>query len=171
MDEQNHEYRTGRTSPKKNRSGPIAVLLILMIFLAGVVSALSLLNIRLFRQLDTPSAHPPVSFSKADAGASVSTDCALMLEGMSFQELPVLYRKMHDLPAGLYICRVDAGSRAEQLGIVAGDVLTCFGGTPVSGLDALETLINQHKPGDRVELIAYRNGRHNPFTLTLGEQE
>ena len=52
MDEQNwmHEYRTGRTQPKKSRSGLIAVLLILVIFLAGIISAMGLLNIRLFRQ-------------------------------------------------------------------------------------------------------------------------
>ena len=68
MDEQNwmHEYRTGRTKPRKNRSGLIALLLISVIFLAGIVSALSLLNVRLFRQLKNPSedSSVPLSFSQ-----------------------------------------------------------------------------------------------------------
>ena len=71
MDEQYwmHEYRTGRTQPKKNRSGLIAGLLIFVIFLAGIVSALSLLNIRLFWQLEesTPKEdNVPLSFSQED---------------------------------------------------------------------------------------------------------
>ena len=68
MDEQNwmHEYRTGRTKPKKNRSGLIALLLIGVIFLAGIVSTLSLLNIRLFKQLEKQETEnsTPLSFSQ-----------------------------------------------------------------------------------------------------------
>ncbi len=86
MDEQNwmHEYRTGRTKPKKNRSGLIALLLIGVIFLAGIVSALSLLNIRLFRQLEDQSegGSTPLSFSQnedtpteeTEPSASVATE-------------------------------------------------------------------------------------------------
>ena len=42
-------YQTGSTRPPKNNRGLIAVLLVVIIFLGGIVSALSLLNIRLFR--------------------------------------------------------------------------------------------------------------------------
>lgn len=44
-------YGTGRTTPPKNHGGTLAVLLILVIFLSGIVSVLSILNIRLFHQL------------------------------------------------------------------------------------------------------------------------
>jgi serine protease Do len=44
-------YQTGSTRPPKNRRGIIAVLLVAVIFLGGIVSALSLLNIRLFQQV------------------------------------------------------------------------------------------------------------------------
>ena len=44
-------YRTGQTKPPKNRQGLIAGLLVAVIFLGGIVSALSLLNIRLFQKL------------------------------------------------------------------------------------------------------------------------
>lgn len=44
-------YQTGSTCPPKNHRGLIAILLVAVIFLGGIVSALGLLNIRLFRQL------------------------------------------------------------------------------------------------------------------------
>ena len=44
-------YGTGNTSPPKNHSGIIALLLVLVIFLSGIISLLSFMNIRLFREL------------------------------------------------------------------------------------------------------------------------
>lgn len=44
-------YNIGHTEPPKSRSGLIAVLLIVIIFLGGVISILGLLNISLFQQL------------------------------------------------------------------------------------------------------------------------
>lgn len=64
MDEQrNHQYdpwdygvyETGRTRPPKNYGGLAAVLLVIVIFLGGLVSALSVLNIKLFAQLNDQS--------------------------------------------------------------------------------------------------------------------
>ena len=45
-------YQTGSTKPPRNYQGIIAVLLILVIFLGGIVSGLSMMNIRLFRMLE-----------------------------------------------------------------------------------------------------------------------
>lgn len=45
-------YETGRTRPPKDHRGLVAVLLVIVIFLGGLVSALSVLNIRLFAQLE-----------------------------------------------------------------------------------------------------------------------
>ena len=47
----NQTYNIGHTEPPKSRSGLIAVLLIVIIFLGGIVSILGLLNISLFQQL------------------------------------------------------------------------------------------------------------------------
>ena len=44
-------YGTGKTEPPKSHSGIIALLLILVIFLSGIVSLLSFMNIKLFHQL------------------------------------------------------------------------------------------------------------------------
>ena len=46
-------YQTGSTNPPKSHSGLVAVLLIAVIFLAGVTSILGILNIRLFSALSS----------------------------------------------------------------------------------------------------------------------
>ena len=61
MSERNHNYPdwddsvygTGPTDPPKSRGALLALMLILIIFLCGIVTMLSLLNIRLFRELKT----------------------------------------------------------------------------------------------------------------------
>ena len=61
MNERNHYYPdwddsvygTGPTNPPKNRGTLVALMLILIIFLCGIVTMLSLLNIRLFQELKT----------------------------------------------------------------------------------------------------------------------
>ena len=45
-------YGTGRTEPPKNRGGLIALLLILVILLCGTVTALGIMNVKLFTQLN-----------------------------------------------------------------------------------------------------------------------
>ena len=45
-------YQTGSTKPPKKRSGLIAVLLITVIFLAGLSSILGVMNVRLFSTLN-----------------------------------------------------------------------------------------------------------------------
>lgn len=44
-------YGTGRTEPPKHRSGLLAMMLILIIFLCGIITVLGVLNVKLFQQL------------------------------------------------------------------------------------------------------------------------
>ena len=44
-------WQTGCTQPPKNRGGLIALMLVLIIFLCGIITVLSILNIRLFQKL------------------------------------------------------------------------------------------------------------------------
>ena len=61
-------YQTGRTRPPKSNRGLIAVLLVAVIFLGGIVSALSLLNIRLFQQV--ASQEEAVGFDEVQAASA-----------------------------------------------------------------------------------------------------
>ena len=49
------KYETGRTRPPKSHGGLIAILLVVVIFLCGLVSALGVVNVRLFAQLNALS--------------------------------------------------------------------------------------------------------------------
>jgi len=46
-------YGTGNTEPPKEHHGPMALMLILVIFLFGIITVLGILNIRLFQELKT----------------------------------------------------------------------------------------------------------------------
>ena len=158
-----NEYRTGRTRPQKNRNGLITLLLICVIFLGGIVSVLSLMNIHLFRQLKQVNAGTTVSFSKGDSLPADTEALGLTLEGMTFQELPVLYQQIYDLPPGLYISQVAAGSHAQALGITPGDVLLSVDDTPVTQLDTLQGLFDNTQT--QVVLTIHRDGQSVTVTL------
>ena len=56
-------YGTGRTQPPKSNNGPFALLLILVIFLCGIITLLSILNVRLFQQLNQQEEEEQLSIS------------------------------------------------------------------------------------------------------------
>ncbi len=61
-------YGNGTTEPPKSRGGLLAILLILVIFLSGITCVLSILNIRLSRQLEGQDPTELLSFSFTDSG-------------------------------------------------------------------------------------------------------
>ena len=84
-------YRTGSTTPPKDYGGVVAAVLVLVIFFSGLSSALSMLNIRLFRNTDvmvdpkkdqtiTFVAEGPVTDSLEITEATVSPDGEFGLE-------------------------------------------------------------------------------------------
>ena len=59
-------YETGSTKPPKNHGGLIAILLAVVIFLGGLVSAMSILNIRMIRKTRSETgSSAPISFHEA----------------------------------------------------------------------------------------------------------
>ena len=56
-------YGTGNTEPPKERSGPMALMLILIIFLFGIITVLGILNIRLFQELKLKRQETELSLS------------------------------------------------------------------------------------------------------------
>ena len=57
-------YRTGSTTPPKSRRGPLAVLMVVVILLCGIITVLSLLNIRMFRKMKEDSSDSAFRFSQ-----------------------------------------------------------------------------------------------------------
>lgn len=90
------------------------------------------------------------------------------------------------LPAegGLLIQNVAPGSAAEAAGLrgarraviianyqigIGGDLIMAIDGKPVERLDALPRALARKRPGDKVELTLFRNGKRVNVTVTLGE--
>ncbi len=81
-------YGTGNTQPPKSYGGLIAALLVVVIFLSGIVSALGLLNIRLFRELNQMNEEIdslPISFSDTDADVASASISESYTEPLSTQ--------------------------------------------------------------------------------------
>jgi len=65
LPEEQNFYQTGSTQPKKSRRGIFSVLLVVVIFCGGILTALGIMNIRLFRQLsEPPEETAPFCFSQ-----------------------------------------------------------------------------------------------------------
>ena len=58
-------YGTGHTEPPQEKRGPMALMLILVIFLFGIVTVLGILNVRLFRELKLKKQESELSISFA----------------------------------------------------------------------------------------------------------
>ena len=83
-------YGTGNTMPPKSHRGIIALLLMLVIFLSGIVSALSFLNIRLFWELNAQNDRQdpaPMSFSELNPTVSPTVPSVPRLDNHSQQDI------------------------------------------------------------------------------------
>ncbi len=167
MEEQfnTNEYRTGHTQPTEKHTGPIAALFIGVIFLGGLVSALSLLNAYLSK-----NDAPPISFTMEETFQSETEETVYEPRaplGFSCQNMAMTYQFLHHLPAGLFINHVEPGSLAASLGISPGDVLLSFDGTPVTTTDALTQLLANCPSDHQANVVIHRKDRQIAFIITL----
>lgn len=160
-------YRTGGTQPPKSHGSVIAFLLVLVIFLCGVSTTLGLMNIRLFRQLsaqETAEKRSPVVFSQGAKAATSEVSAPLGFVG---QTVPAFWQNYHDLPQGVYVTEVLSGSDACRQGILPGDILTAFNGTPVTDTESLQALLETQSAGSCATVSFYRDGEILELTITL----
>lgn len=159
-------YRTGFTQPRKSYRGPLAVLLVLTIFLGGISTIFRLLNIHLFREITQDSAVAPASvgFSQKNRSVSVPSIPALGLTGTEISSFEHL---CYQIPTGFYITQVTPGSVAERAGILPGDILLRLNETETENLEALERLLVACAPGDSVTLYLHRNNQEFSIELCL----
>lgn len=70
--------------------------------------------------------------------------------------------------ANFKIAGVRPNSPAAAAGLEEGDVITSFGGTKLTPANLLRT-VSRYKPGDRVPVVAQREGKVMRVTITMGE--
>ena len=161
-------YGTGSTQPPRNNGGLVTFLLVLVICLAGLVSALGILNIRLFRELERQSlenAAPLSLFDQVEDQAPPELDLSVATTPMEYnflgiagEEVSPLYQRYYHLPPGLYITDVSPDSTAEAVGLQAGDVLVSVNGVPATDPNALRPQSGLQAAGGKMTLVIYRGG-------------
>jgi len=91
-------YGTGRTQPPKNNGGAYALLLILVIFLCGIITLLSILNVRLFQQLNKQEEAAELAISFTPEPTEVLPEPSQVIE--STTPAPLMEAEVHiDLQA------------------------------------------------------------------------
>lgn len=95
--------------------------------------------------------------------------------GITGQDVTSEVAEAYDMPRGVYITSVEAGSAAEAAGLQKGDIITKFDGTSVSSLSDLQELISYYSSGETVEVTysAVSDGQYveQTATVTLGVNE
>ncbi|MBL4618327.1 MAG: M20/M25/M40 family metallo-hydrolase [Robiginitomaculum sp.] len=72
--------------------------------------------------------------------------------------------------SGIKIDHVADNSAGANAGLKVGDVITIFGGQPVSDLPEYSAELRKYQPGDKVTIIVERNGKTKELNLVLGER-
>ena len=167
-------WQTGRTEPPKHRGGLIALLLVLVILLCGISTALSIMNFKLYWQLNTQQT-PQVAFSRSEdptqpTEASHETDLTLQEPlGISGTIIPRVYQRYYHLPNGLYVTYVNSSSQAFTKGIVVGDIITQINDAVIEDALVLGVFAQTVSAGDMVKLTLYRNGSLQTIEMIWGE--
>lgn len=89
--------------------------------------------------------------------------------GITGEIISSFYQFYYRIPQGLYITEVAPDSSADLVGLEAGDILISLDGTPITTMEALQTLLYDYEPGDSITAIIYRDGKQYSVTLTVGE--
>ncbi|MBR3978113.1 MAG: PDZ domain-containing protein [Oscillospiraceae bacterium] len=160
-------YRTGFTQPKKQKRGPVSVLLVLVIFFGGINTAFRLLNIRLFREITSDAALAPASVQFSGKTRAASGAPGLPALGLTGKEISAFEQQCYEIPKGFYITAVEPGSCAEKAGIQPGDILLYFNNTRASSLNTLKEILYSHTSGDTVKLRLHRSGAEYSVAFRL----
>ncbi|MGH9423209.1 MAG: M28 family peptidase, partial [Thermoanaerobaculia bacterium] len=77
------------------------------------------------------------------------------------------YSAMSDTTGGVLLSDVRAGSPGDKAGIKGGDRLVDIGGTRIENLYDFSYALQDHKPGDTVNIVVLRGGERKTLRATL----
>ena len=77
--------------------------------------------------------------------------------------------ELYEIPIGVFIQNVTAGSSAELAGIKANDILIQFNGTQITNMNQLKELLSSKKVGDIIEIKIIRGKSKKTLQVKLRE--
>jgi len=80
------------------------------------------------------------------------------------------YSAMESSTGGVKLADVRAGGPADQAGIKGGDTLVEMAGTRIANLYDMTYALQDHKPGDTIDVVVLRDGQRVTLHVTLGSR-
>jgi Tol biopolymer transport system component len=80
------------------------------------------------------------------------------------------YRAMEDSKGGVLLGDVRPGGPADRAGIRGGDRIVEMAGTKIENLYDMTFALQDHKPGETIDVVVVRNGERVTLRATLGER-
>jgi len=93
--------------------------------------------------------------------------------GIYMEDLDKEMIKKFDYPksTGVLVTGIVEDSPAEEAGLEEDDVIYSIAGDKVKDSKELADLIGSKEPGDKIEVVVYREGKKKTFDLSLGEKK
>ncbi len=91
--------------------------------------------------------------------------------GISGTEITEVMARQYNVPVGIYIQDVTAGSGASSAGIKKGDIITALAGKEVKTMKDVDNIKKDYKAGDTVNVTVDRNGQKLNLKLTFSEEK
>ena len=79
--------------------------------------------------------------------------------GIAGDSVPASYQERFNWPEGVYVSQVTNGSPAELAGLQAGDIITAIDGKAVTSMSDIQSILEDHKVGDKIKLSVTRSSR------------
>lgn len=100
----------------------------------------------------------------------VGESCAFI--GISMEDLTDKIIKKLDYPkdTGVLVTNIVDDSAAEKFGLETDDIIYSFAGKKVLNSEQLADLVREKKPGEKVDIVFYRDGKKKKLEIELGER-
>ncbi len=92
--------------------------------------------------------------------------------GVSTQNVTPAVARELDLKVeqGAYVVQVTADAPAKDAGVREGDVIVEIAGKPIQDSADVQTIVREHRPGDKVTVVVNRKGEQQSLDATLTER-
>lgn len=90
--------------------------------------------------------------------------------GIRFIELSpelIAEKKLEGPTSGIYVAEIEERSAAMEAGLAEGDIITSINGKPTRSTAEMQEVITHFSPGDKVNIVYYRDGKAYNTETTL----